>query len=77
VSNKIQISSIALSNGMVTVTWTSLAGKNYRLQYKENWTDASWTDLLPDVSATGATAMGTNAVDTATQRFYRVECLGN
>jgi hypothetical protein len=77
VSNTIQITSIALSNGIVTLTWTSIAGKSYRLQYKESLTDASWTDLLPDVVATGATAIGTNAVDAAIQRFYRVLCFGN
>jgi hypothetical protein len=77
VSNTIQIVSIALSDSLVTVTWTSLAGKNYRLQYKENLSDASWTDISPDVSATGTNSTGTNAVDTAAQRFYRVLGLGN
>jgi hypothetical protein len=76
VSNTIQISSIALSNSVVMVTWTSIAGKSYRLQYKESLTDASWTDLPPDVNATGTTATGTNAVNAASARFYRVKWLG-
>ena len=77
VSNQIQIASIALSDGIVTVTWTSIAGRSYRLQFKENLTDENWTDLTPDVTAAGVTATDTNAVDTATQRFYRVICLEN
>jgi hypothetical protein len=77
VSNAIQISSVRLTNNLVTVTWTSLNGKKYRLQYKDSWADANWTDLLPDVSATGTTTTRTNAVNTTTRRFYRVKCLGN
>jgi hypothetical protein len=77
VSNQIQISSIALSNGIVTLTWNSIAGKNYRLQCKDNLTDAGWQDLPTDVSATGLSTTGTNIAGAATQRFYRVLCLGS
>jgi len=76
VTNPIQITSIALSNNLVTVTWTAISGKSYRLQFKDSLTNASWTDLSPDVSATGSTALGTNAVDAVTQRIYRVKYLG-
>ena len=77
VSNPIQISSVAVSNEVVTVTWSAIAGKKYRLQYKDDWAEEAWTDLLPDVIATGPTASESQAVDTATQRFYRVKCLGD
>ena len=36
VSNPIQISSVAVSNEVVTVTWSAIAGKKYRLQYKDD-----------------------------------------
>ena len=75
VSNPIQILSVAVSNNLVTVTWTSIAGKDYGLQYKDSWTDADWTDLLPSVTASGTSAVGTNAVDAVTQRIYRVKVL--
>ena len=75
VSNPIQISSVAVSNDVVTVTWSAIAGKQYRLQYKDDWAEGDWTDLLPDVIASGISAVGTNAVDGATQRFYRVKGL--
>jgi hypothetical protein len=77
VSNRIQISSIAVFNGVVTLTWTSIVGKNYRLQYKDDWTDASWQDLPTDVTATNPSTTETNLVGAATQRFYRVLCPGN
>jgi hypothetical protein len=59
----------------VTVTWNAISGKQYRLQYKDDWAEEVWTDLLPDVIASGTSAVGTNAVDGATQRFYRVKSL--
>jgi len=76
VTNPIQIS-IILSNELVTVTWTSIIGKQYRLQYKDTWGDANWTDVLPDVVATGGTAMATDTIDAANERFYRIICSGN
>ena len=50
VSNLIQIVSVGLSNDVVTVTWTSIVGKDYRLQYKDSWADTDWTDVVPDVT---------------------------
>jgi hypothetical protein len=77
VSNNIEITSIGVTNGVVTMIWTALAGKGYRMQYKDELTEASWTDVMPEVMATGATAVGTNAVGVSNQRFYRVLCPGN
>jgi hypothetical protein len=71
------ITSVQLTNGVVTITWSSVAGQTYRLQYKESWADENWTDIPPDVGASDTTATGTNAVDAATQRLYRVKWLGN
>jgi Bacterial Ig domain len=76
VSNLIQILSVGLSNEVVAVTWSSIVGKAYRLQYKDGWADTNWTDLVPDVNASGNTAIGTNAVDATAQRIYRVKDLG-
>jgi len=77
VTNLIQIVSVGLSNDVVTVRWTSIVGKTYRLQYKESLGDTNWRDVAPDVSASGATALGTNGVEAASRRFYRVKDVGN
>jgi hypothetical protein len=69
------IQSLNLSNGVVTVTWSAAAGRIYRLQYRDNFSGTNWTDLAPDVTATGLTASLTNAVNNAVQRFYRVVLL--
>jgi hypothetical protein len=64
---------ISVSGNVVTITWTAIAGKSYRVQYKDNLDDASWTDLAPDVAASGSIASTTDT--TVSQRFYRVAVL--
>jgi len=77
VFNLIQITSVAVSNELVTVTWSAIAGKIYRLQYKSSWAEAEWTDVLSDVIATGPMASESPAIGSAPQRFYRVKCLAD
>ena len=71
-TNDFRILSITITNGVATVTWTSVAGNYYRLQYKDDLTSATWTNVTPDVQATGQTTSTTNGLGVATQRFYRV-----
>ncbi len=66
------ITSIKRSNELVTVTWTSIAGTVYRLQYKTNLTDPTWLAVPGDVPASGPTASKTDNVGTVQRRFYRV-----
>jgi hypothetical protein len=69
------ITSIGLTNGIVTITWDSAAGGIYEVQYIDSLNGAVWNDLLPDVTATGLTTSQTNAVGSAPQRFYRIMVL--
>jgi hypothetical protein len=64
--------SISLSNGVVTVTWSSVFNQTYRLQYIEDLSATNWVDVMPDVQATGPIATATNIIGASTQRFYRV-----
>ena len=57
------------SGGMIK---SSLSGQTYRVQYKNNLDDLTWTDLTPDVTAGGATATKMDSVGSQSQRFYRV-----
>jgi hypothetical protein len=66
------IESITVSNQVVTLTWTAVSGGVYRLQYKQNTDDPSWTDIHPDIVASGPTVTATDATAPSTQRFYRV-----
>jgi autotransporter-associated beta strand protein len=67
------IAAISVSGNLVTIRWTAITGQNYRVQYKNTLDDASWTDLAPDVTASGPTASTTDT--TTSQRFYRVAVL--
>ncbi len=67
------IQSIVVSNNIVTLTWSSIAGQTYRVRYASDLGSASWNDLLPDVQASGATASKTDSSAPLDQRFYRVE----
>ena len=69
------ITSIVVSSDTATITWSSAASRTYRLQYIGDLTTTNWNDALPDVTATGPSASMTNAVGTATQRFYRIKRL--
>jgi len=63
---------VTVADDVATITWNTVAGHTYRLQYKDNLTETYWTDLLPEVPATGPTATVYNSVGGSMQRFYQV-----
>ncbi|MDB6124366.1 MAG: hypothetical protein JWQ71_3359, partial [Pedosphaera sp.] len=65
------IESIAVSGSNVTLTWSAIAGKVYRVQTKSDIT-ASWNDLTGDVTASGSTATKVDSSGLASELFYRV-----
>ena len=69
------ITSVRLSGGVATVTWTSQSGRTYRLFYKDSLTAATWSQVSGDVAAVSGTTSQTNLVGGVTQRFYRVQLL--
>jgi len=68
----LKITSLEVSNGVAVITWNSVSGQTYRLQYKDSVTDANWNDVAQAVQATGPTASATNLVGSVPHRFYRV-----
>jgi hypothetical protein len=66
------ITSFTITNGVAVVTWSSVAGHTYRLQYRGDFGPGSWSDVVPDVTAAGTSSTATNAVGIATRRFYQV-----
>jgi hypothetical protein len=76
-TNDFRIISVTTSNGVATITWTSVAGNYYRLQYRDSLTTATWNNVLPDVQSAGQTTSTTNVLGNATQRFYRVMLVPN
>ncbi len=58
--------------GTVVVSWNSVSGQTYRVQYKNDLNDTNWTDLPPDITATGSVTTLTNVVGGESHRFFRV-----
>jgi len=56
----------------ITITCGSVAGKIYRVAYKDNLSDATWTGLSGPITATGATTSYMDTTIGKTQRFYIV-----
>ena len=69
-----EASATVLADGSVSLTWTASAGTQYRVQYKSNLTEVTWTDLPGDVTANGITAGKSDPLGIG-QRFYRVMVL--
>ncbi len=58
----------------VTITWNNcFEGHSYQVSFKNNLTNAAWTNLGLPVPATGATASFNDASTPVATRFYRVE----
>ena len=68
------IKSVQRTNGVFSVTWSSITNVTYRVQFKTSLTDTSWTDLVGDVTATGPTASKTDAPSDPV-KFYRIKPL--
>jgi len=73
ITNSVPSSVSSISGGAVQFTWPSVAGKIYRVAYKNALTDANWTDFGVSLAATGTITSwaGATAI-TASQRFYIV-----
>ena len=65
------IQPLRVTKGVATITWTSITGQTYRLQYKDSLGDITWHDLLSEVTATGPTTTVTNFISYSNQRIYR------
>jgi hypothetical protein len=66
------IEAITVDDATATITWSAVSGHTYRLQSKDDLDAPNWTDVLPDIIATGSSASATNAVGTSSVRFYRI-----
>ena len=62
-----------MTGNTVTFTWAASAGQKYRVQFKNNLSDAQWQTLGSDVTATNTRAITSDpSLGSAAQRFYRL-----
>jgi len=66
------IEPITITNGSVSLIWSTVAGRTYRLQYCDDLITAYWIDITPDITASGPTSSLTIPTGESAQRFYRV-----
>ena len=66
------ILSIGLTNEVVSITWSSVTGQTYAVQYIDDLNSNNWNNASSDLTATGSTATQTNYLGNGSQRFYRV-----
>jgi hypothetical protein len=69
------LQAVALTNNLLNLSWNSISGQIYRVQFKQNLSSAFWTNLPPDVTATGSTAAKTDTIGPSAARLYRVQVL--
>ena len=66
------IQGIGMTNDLVTVTWSAIAGHSYALQGNDDLTLTNWLDLGGTVMSSSTTASQTNFIFGTPLRFYRV-----
>jgi len=66
------ILSVGVSRESVTMTWSAISGKVYRVQYKPDLAQPAWNLLTGDVTATTNTANKVDMIDSTGRRFYRI-----
>jgi hypothetical protein len=59
------------NQNQIMLTWTTLTGRSYQLQYSTNLIKTNWFNLGSATNASGSTMSATDSV-TNSQRFYRV-----
>ncbi len=65
-----ELSAATVNDGSIQFSWNAIPGNTYRVQFKNDLTEAAWTDLQ-GVVASSATASFSEPIGT-TQRFYRL-----
>ncbi len=66
------ITLVIATNGTVRFAWEAIAGRTYRVEFKNDLNEPAWAPLGVEMTASTTTAAATNVIN-AGQRFYRVQ----
>jgi hypothetical protein len=67
-----QITQTTLNGQSFTFVWQTTAGHTYRVEFKDDLNEASWTPLTTDMNANGSSLSAIVDVTGAARRFYRI-----
>jgi hypothetical protein len=67
-----KITGFGVTNGNAIVTWQTVVGGHYQVQYKGDLSQSNWNDAGNSVTAGGSSLSSTNGVNGVGQRYYRV-----
>jgi hypothetical protein len=70
VTNAPIVTSASFTNNIFSLSWSSVSGRSYRVQWKPQVADLVWSNLV-DITASGSSA-SYNDASTESQRYYRV-----
>ncbi|HZQ48189.1 MAG TPA: hypothetical protein VFC07_14330, partial [Verrucomicrobiae bacterium] len=70
-----KFTSLTRTNTTVHLTWKTVAGLSYQLQYRTNLVQTNWINLGASIPATNSTLTATDASATSSKRFYRLQLL--
>jgi hypothetical protein len=70
-----QFTSITPNGSTLNFSWSSVATRQYQVQYKTNVTSAFWSNLGGLITAAGPTTSSSDSITPGKQRFYRVALL--
>jgi len=73
IAQDVSLGSLKVKTNSTTLTWNSVPGLAYQLQYKNNLTDTNWINLGPAMQSAGNSISQTDTnLATNTARFYRI-----
>ena len=58
--------------GNISISFDTIVGRSYRVEYKNNLDDLTWLPLTPNVVATDATLTVPDTIGALPHRFYRI-----
>ena len=64
--------SIGVNGGKVTLVWSAPANQNFQVQFNNDLTSRSWTNLGSGVTASNSPTTNTDAVGSNPRRYYRL-----
>jgi hypothetical protein len=71
-SGPLSFGTISIEGGVVTLTWSAIPNRAYRVEFKNELADETWIPVGDEVVALGATASVTDSPAAPTYRFYRI-----